>query len=240
MTADQTPIVPPALASPLLGPPAPPPSEIAVVRLTATPSRRGRGPHTQTLTGGAWWSYDPSPDDVRLGDLRALSHINRFGGHTLVPYSDAEHMVRVARRVRALGGSLIVTRAALGHDAHESYPPADQLGPFLRAWSSEEACAILGMTPAAFDGIAAVVRLAKTAVRERLGILDVFEVPEMARLIRHADVELLATERRDLMAPSDVEWGPLPDPLPERIVPWSPTHAWAEWLNMLEETGGWP
>jgi hypothetical protein len=202
------------------------------------PTNLWRGPPVQTLTGRHWWPFDPMPEDVRFDDLRALSQINRFGGHTLVPYFDAEHMVRVARRVRALGGSPPVVLGAWGHDAHEAYPPADQLGPFLRAWQCPKACALLGLTPASFDGIAAVVQRTKHAVRDALGIVDVFAHGPSAALIRRADMELLATERRDLMAHGEVDWGPMPDPLPERIVPWSQAQAWAEFQAMFEECGG--
>jgi hypothetical protein len=43
--------------------------------------------------------------------------------------------------------------------------------------------------------------------------------------LRHADDLLLATERRDLMEPTGADWGPLPEPLPERIEPWAAAQA---------------
>lgn len=244
MNADETPLGPPPwlhLTEP--GPPSPPSEpgtvDAGLCGLLPVPEDIYRGPHTQTLTGGHWWPFSPRVEDVRFADLRALSRINRFGGHTLVDgYSDAEHMVRVMRRVRDLGGTPLQCRGALGHDAHEYVPPADQLGPFLRAWSDHKACALLGLTPAAFDGIATIVQLAKTAVRTALDILDVFAHGPSAALIKRADMELLATERRDLMAPGPVDWGNLPDPLPERIVPWTPKQAWAEYQAAWEACGG--
>ena len=243
MNADETPIGPPPflhLTEP--GPPSPPSEPGILVPPVMTPARSApatwRGPHVQTFTGGHWYSFTPQPEDVRFADLRALSQINRYGGHTLVPYNDAEHMVRVARRVRDLGGTPLQCRGALGHDAHEYVPPADQLGPFLRAWSSHEACALLGLTPAAFDGIAEIVQRAKWATRTALDIVDVFAHGPSAALIKQADMELLATERRDLMAQGPVDWGNLPDPLPERIVPWTSAQAWAEFQAMWESLGG--
>jgi hypothetical protein len=176
---------------------------------------------------------------VRFADLRALSRINRFGGHTVVDcYTDAEHMVRVARRVLDLGGSRMQALAAWGHDGHEAYPPGDQLGPFLRGWADPKACALIGMTPAAFDGIAKIVQLAKRVFREAMGIALVFENESSAALIRRADMELLATERRDIMADGPVDWGRLPDPLSSRITPWTPQQAWAEFQAMFEDLGG--
>lgn len=186
-----------------------------------------RGPFTQTLTGGHWYSFTPRPEDVLVADFRALTRINRFGGHTTVDcYSDAEHAVRCAWVLQSLGCSALVCFGGLHHDSHEFAPPGDQLGPFMRATKNEAACALLGLTPAAFAGILEVMRRATVAVREALGLLDVFADAESARLIKHADMVLLATERRDLMAPSSVDWGRLPEPLPNRIVPWTPDEAW--------------
>jgi hypothetical protein len=51
-------------------------------------------------------------------------------------------------------------------------------------------------------------------------------------------MELLATERRDLVARGPVDWGKLPDPLPGRIDPWTPRQAWAEFQAMFEDLGG--
>jgi hypothetical protein len=195
---------------------------------------RTRGPYVQTFTGGHWYPFGPQPEDVRFQDLQALARVNRYGGHTTVErYSVAEHSVRVARRVLELGGTKLQALAGLLHDGHESFPPGDQLGPFLRAMRSVEACALLGLTPAAFEGLLVVERNAKWAVRERFGVGDVFAHLPSATLVKQADMELLATERRDLMAPSDVDWGALPDPLPERIAPWSSEMAWDEFRMMF-------
>lgn len=238
--ATLTPLSPPFVHLCGVGDPSPPSAPGALATFApldkADPSR---GPYVQTLTGGHWYPFAPQPEDVRFADFRALSRINRYGGHTLVDcYSDAEHMVRTARRVMDLGGTPLQCRGALGHDAHEAFPPADQLGPFLRAWVDPKACALLGMTPAAFDGIAQIVQLAKWAVRTALDICDVFAHGPSAALVKRADMELLATERRDLMAQGPVDWGNLPDPLPERILPWTPAQAWAEFQAMWEGLGG--
>lgn len=242
MTATLTPIVPPCLHLTEPGPP-PPPSEPGYVApfpsLVGTMLDRTRGPYVQALTGGHWYPFDPQPEDVRFADLRALSRVNRYGGHMLVDHYDvAEHSVRVARRLLDLGASRIVALAGLCHDCHEAFLPGDQLGPFLRAMKSETACALLGLTPAAFAGLLAVIEQAEWAVRTALGVVDVFALPVAAALIKRADMELLATERRDLMAQGPVDWGKLPDPLPERIVPWTAAQSWAEFQAMFEGLGG--
>ena len=241
MNATGTPLTPPCLHITEPGPP-PPPSEPGYVpslpALKGMPDR-SRGPYIQTLTGGHWYPFAPQPEDVRFADLRALSRVSRYGGHTLVDhYNVADHSVRVARRLLDLGASRLVALAGLCHDCHEAFPPGDQFGPFLRAMTAESACALLHLTPAAFAGSLAVERKAKWAVRTALGVADVFALPADAALIKRADMELLATERRDLMAQGPVDWGKLPEPLPERIVPWTSTQAWAEFQAMFECLGG--
>lgn len=193
-----------------------------------------RGPYAQLCSGAGWHFFDPRPEDVRLEDLvAAICRLNRYGSHIredLDWYVVGEHGVRCAWLVRDLGGTALECYGALHHDTHEGVPPGDVLGPFLRAMRSAEACAVLGLTPAAFEGLLEVERRAKRAVREALGLTDVFANATSAKLIKHADDVLLATERRDLMAPSDLDWGPLPEPLRERIAPWSPRMARAQFM----------
>ncbi len=215
----KTPLIPPAVFATLLGAPEPP----------SEPFPAWRGPPCQTLTGLHWYPFSPRVEDVRFDDFQALARINRYGGHTLRDgYTDAEHGVRCARYLRRLGAPPLVCFAGLHHDTHEAFPPGDQMGPFLRAMSDRAACALLGLTPAAFDGVAAIILRAKTVVREALGIAAVFADPERAALVKRADMVLLATERRDLMADGPVAWGSMPEPLAERIHPWTPAEAWAE------------
>lgn len=223
-----------------VGDPSPPSAPVALATFAplgkADPAR---GPYVQTLTGGHWYPFAPQPEDVRFADFRALSRINRYGGHTLVDcYTVAEHSVRVARRVMDLGGTPLQCRGGLGHDCHEFAPPGDLLGPFLRSVTKAAACALLGLTPAAFEGMLAVISASEWAVRTALDIADVFAHGPSAALVKRADMELLATERRDLMAQGPVDWGNLPDPLPERIQPWTPKQAWAEFQAMWEGLGG--
>jgi hypothetical protein len=71
----------------------------------------------QTYTGALVDLAAISPEDIRLPDIaHALSLVNRFTGHTRVPYSVAQHSVMVSELCapeHALWGLL--------HDASEAY-----------------------------------------------------------------------------------------------------------------------
>lgn len=190
-----------------------------------------RGPWTQTISGGHWFPFSPRVDDVRLADIRAISRVSRFGGHTTVaPYTVAEHCCRVARAMQEAGHDADTVLAGLIHDAHEAYPPGDVAAPCKRRWHE-------GTWGHAFaEAVREVEKQAATCVRIALMGIDRYKRHEEA--VRHFDLVLLATERRDLMAASDVDWSALPEPLPAPIWPWSIGFAWEAWIGMYRELGG--
>jgi hypothetical protein len=57
---------------------------------------------------------------------------------------------------------------------------------------------------------------------------------QAAAAVKLADMTLLATERRDLLADCERPWLPLPDPAPARITPWPWPKAMEEWLTRLD------
>lgn len=76
----------------------------------------------KTISGTYFDLLNPDPADVKAIDIaHALSHVNRFGGHTPQPYSVAEHCMLVADRVKIVGGDRHQQLAALIHDAAEAY-----------------------------------------------------------------------------------------------------------------------
>lgn len=141
--------------------------------------------------------------DVCIADIaHALALQNRFHGHTLRPYSVAEHSLLVAEIMeRDMGidspGALL---AGLLHDAHEAYcsdlstPMKRLIGP---AWDACEA------------------RI-QHAVRGALGVLAASA--GWRDEIHHADLVALATERRDVLAPSMAEWPSLAGVEPSETV----------------------
>jgi hypothetical protein len=143
-------------------------------------------------------------EDVDVIDIaHALAHICRWSGHTREFYSVAQHSVLVGHRVYARSGSPALALAGLFHDASEAYL-GDMASPLKRtAWAAgyrHLECDVMG------------------AVANRFGLLN-----EMPRIVREADLELLATEARDLMPVSPV-WSDaddMPPALPERLRVWT-------------------
>lgn len=72
----------------------------------------------RTYTGAAFWPLDPRPEDIYIEDVaHALALVNRFNGHTPVPYSVGQHSVLVSRYL----GKGIFGFEGLLHDASEAY-----------------------------------------------------------------------------------------------------------------------
>lgn len=144
------------------------------------------GPHTmQTYTGRLIDLSRFSDEDVRLPDIaHALSVINRFTGHSKVPYSVAQHSVMVSRLTpdeHALCGLL--------HDASEAY-----LG--------DVATPLKNMLPGYRELEEHVQRT----------IARVFRTPwPMPPEVKEADLRALMAEKRDLVSCAH-DWGIDVDP----------------------------
>jgi len=181
-----------------------------------------RGPYHQTLTGRLWYPYDPRPEEVHFRDLLAIKNVCRFGGHVMdgLWYSNLDHSLRVAELLEAWDQPSHVVLQGAGHDLHEAYPPGDQIGPIIRT-----------NHPYAMEA-SGLSRMAANAVRTKLGL-----PLHLSQRVKLADTILLATERRDIMAPSDVDWGALPDPLPETITPRSITDVELRFLQLIQKHG---
>lgn len=134
-----------------------------------------------TFTGKYFDLIEPKAEDVDIVDIaHALSIEPRFGGHTVVPYSVAEHSMRVLRYVAAEVGmksaSKPVLMWALMHDASEAYlkdvpSPLKDLLPEYRA----------------------IERRVMGAVVARFGML-----PVMPDIVKEGDGELLKREAKNL------------------------------------------
>lgn len=187
--------------------------------MTEDPSGIQTDPWIQMASGRSWVLTAQTPDQVHWPDIAAgLAKICRFSGHTTAFYSVAQHCCLVADTLppwQRLHGLL--------HDAHEAVL-GDVTTPVKNAlW-------LLGGRDA-LDRLAA---LADEAIFRAAGLPPAMP-RDVAPYIRHADLTLLATERRDLMAPGAEPWRhALPDPLPKTIAPWPWPKAMEEWLARLD------
>lgn len=167
-----------------------------------------------TYSGRHYDFLDPRPDDINVIDVaHGLANAGRFAGHTKSFYPIAQHCVI---------GSYIVPKAFafefLMHDAHEAYTtdipaPLKALLPDYQAIEDRSA----------------------GALRATFG-LPLTTSPE----VKHADIVMLATERRDLMPSDSTPWPILQgvEPLPKKIYTWSPARAKAAFLQRYIELGG--
>jgi hypothetical protein len=175
--------------------------------MAAPDSPPAQGPYLQTVSGRWVNPFDPDPSQLDAGDIaRALANQCRFGGHSRVFYSVAQHSVIVSQLVEERGGDVEDVFAALMHDAAEAY-----LGDMPHPIKHRSA---LG---AAFK--AAEDHL-EQAIRERFRIRP--DVPA----IKPADRALLATERRAFSGES-WHWPELDgvEPLDIELTAWSPDEA---------------
>lgn len=203
-------------------------------------------PWIQTFTGKQFWPLTPKAEDVCIEDIaHALAFKCRFGGHCKTFYSVAEHSCRVAEILRP-EHQLI----GLLHDAAEAYLP-DVAAPIKSAigvktreawldvptsqnqhddrfdvWSS-----VNGNTLYCDSGLDHFSTHEESVLWEILVAFGISTVPcvngelVMPRSVKQADLILLATEARDLMAPPPDPWDLDVPVLTDVIQPLPPTEA---------------
>ena len=163
----------------------------------------------ETYSGKPFWPLEPRAEDVNLDDLaHALATTNRFGGHAREPMSVARHSILVSDLVPS---DLCV--AALLHDAEEAY-----LGDHVRPLKRQIYYSIPDP-----GGDSLSVTASEMGLRVRICIFTRFDVPWPSftewQAIEEADLTLLSTEARDLMASRGDGWMEMPDPVPATITP---------------------
>ncbi|ALG73406.1 hydrolase [Azospirillum thiophilum] len=152
----------------------------------------------------------PCADGMPIADVaRSLAYQPRWAGATREFYSVAEHSVMVSRLVPpafALDG--------LCHDLDEAI--SGDIASCVKLLIGRE------HLKKKLDPI-------KRALARRFGFrLDGADV-------KHADLVCMATELRDLLPPAWMDFGHLPPPHPDRIVPVGPERAFTLFLERYEE-----
>lgn len=164
-----------------------------------------------TASGIMFNLLEPRAEDVCIQDIAAaLSKLCRFTGHVKAFYSVAQHSYLVAKIVppeHAL--------QALLHDATEAYI-GDVSSPLKRQ----------------LPDYRAIEARIEAAIFERFGL-----PPVLHRSVKHADLVLLATERRDMMPPHADEWEILDDiePITYPIKPHGPAMAELVFLQTYDQ-----
>jgi 5'-deoxynucleotidase YfbR-like HD superfamily hydrolase len=141
---------------------------------------------------------------------RALAYQPRWCGATRMFYSVAEHSVMVSRLVPPE-----LAYHALWHDSIE-FLQGDWPSPLKAYLGREELNRKLAPI--------------QDALADRFG----FD-PEVAE-VKKADLVAMSTELRDLLPPAWMDWGHLPEPAPETIVPVGPENAFALFMQRYEQT----
>lgn len=73
-----------------------------------------------TYSGLKFYPLDPKPEQVCIEDIaHALSMLNRFTCHSLIPFSVAQHAIEVMKIVRSQGYDPYWCLIALHHDSSE-------------------------------------------------------------------------------------------------------------------------
>lgn len=190
-------------------------------------SERNSSEWIQTFSGRQFWPLDPRPEDIHIVDIaHALSLINRFTGHTRLPWSVAQHSLLVMELTSSYVTSslarldwsaedrqvLIDARLqALLHDASEAY-----LADIARPLKHSVTMAPYREAEAKLQGM----------IFEKYGLSR-----EEHSFVKRADSTALATELRDLMAPPPVPWAPMERPSSRELQRMDPTEAEEKFLR---------
>jgi len=182
-----------------------------------------------TFTGKMFDFFKPKPETICIEDIaHALALTNRYGGHTLEPYSVAEHSVRCS--LLPVGEPLL----NLMHDAAEAYindiakPQKAGLG-----WVNMDIC------PLMYQHVEAEIL---RNIGKVLGLPALASWLATPKGVKRADIIMMATEVRDLMPPQafgifrDLGWIPKDvEPLPANICPWDWQSAEENFLMRFKE-----
>jgi hypothetical protein len=168
----------------------------------------------ETYTGRHFHFHDPKPEDIHINDIaRALATTTRWGGHTQVPVTVAQHSVLAARRLRNMGFGVEQQLQGLLHDAAEAYI-GDVPSPIKRHLHDFQALELL----------------VEQAICECFDLAYPFDPA-----VKIVDVQMYRWEYRDLMLGDQCEE---PQGNPPTFVPWPFHLAEGEFLAAFDALMG--
>lgn len=176
------------------------------------------GPWIVTYTGKQFFPFSPIDSSIDIRDIaHALSNICRFCGHVSSFYSVAQHSIIVAKHLLTLphckDKKLLLVFAGLLHDSAEAYT-----------------CDFPGPIRPRFKNLIELQDNLTRVIFAKFGIpFSLFKEQELY----NADMKVLMTEKRDLIAPHHQPWGIDYTPLKESIIPMPPKQAEYEFLTVF-------
>lgn len=168
-----------------------------------------KGGWTQTSSGLQFWPLDPRPEDISITDIaHALALVNRYNGHTKVPYSVAQHSVLVSLECDpedAFWG--------LMHDASEAYL-GDMISPMKRFMAEYQ-----------------------TVEKQMMAVVcrKFWMNPVEPASVKRADLMVLAAESRDLFPKKPADWKLPYPPVARKIRPVSWRRAEDMFLDRFDQ-----
>lgn len=173
----------------------------------------------QTFTGRAVDMLAPSLTDIDFADVaHALALINRYDGHTHIPFSVAQHCILGAEALLNETGDVRLAALFLLHDAHEAY--VGDIGTPVQQ-------ALRALDPGALIALRELRSRFDVAIHAAAGIALPDE--RETRLIKRMDIRMLRAERDALMPAKPQDWHP--DVEAAEPIPSLPRSAfvWQDW-----------
>lgn len=171
-------------------------------------------PSILTHSGNYFDFTNPEASVINIEDIaHALSHVCRFAGHCSRFYSVAQHCVLASLNVQKEH-----RYDTLMHDAAEAF---------------------IGDIPTPLKMLLPDYRAIEERIERAIALRFMVSYP-LPPEVKHIDLVMLATERRDLLTQSPDEWGCLDgiSPLEEWIVPWDACKAKQLFLYQYRITRG--
>lgn len=155
----------------------------------------------------------------KVGD--ALGKLNRYAGHTTIPYSVAQHSMHVAWMLWETQRDALLAMHGLLHDAGETVV-GDIPGPVKHILSEN-----------AKQEILAIEEAAQKAIYRALGVPWPID-PKYCNLIKACDIIAFETERRDMLPACSQPWTSIgePDDRSLRALSWN--QAADEWVEAFK------